>query len=463
MKKPFQVPHIYVILVSILVIAFATTFVVPSGSFEREELESGANILMPGTFSYEDKTYLSIFDLMFAIPSGLIEAGEIIFGILMIGGMFAVLESSGLVGLGIGRLSSTFKRTPILVIPALMIPLALLTTFTSAIELSLVFAPVVIPLMLRLGYDRMTALAVVLVSTVAGFTSAITGPATVGVAHDVTGIPLYEGVGYRSIIFVFVLITGVLFVCLYARKVKKDPSKSLLHNDQMDAYFLEEKESEMKASKRQLLAAAVVFAGVLLMIYGLIEWGWYFKELGGLYATIGILVGVITKIRANDLAEAFNKGFQSILLGALVVGIARSISVILEEGEILDTVIQGTSQVVSSMPEPVTAVFMMFVQGAFNFLVPSGSGQAMITMPIMGGLADIVGITRQTAVLAFQFGDGFANIFYPTSGYFMATLAISRIPWDKWVKFIWPLLAVWYVMSIVFLIIAQLTNWGAGL
>ncbi len=464
-RKSIRVPHIYVILIAILLIAFAATFIIPSGEFERAENENGTIVLLPETFSEMEKTYLSLFDLMYAVPTGLIEAGEIVFGVLMIGGMFAVLEKSGLVGIGISKLSRTFGHRPFFVIPALMIPLALLTTFTSAIELAIVFAPVVIPLMVRLGFDRMTALAAVLISTVAGFTAAVTGPATVGVAHDVSGIELYSGYGYRALIFIIILTIGILFVCLYASKVKKDAGASLVSNDGIDQEFVLSSgdiENE-KASKPQLLAVFVLLSGVLLMIYGLIEWGWYFRELGGLYLTMGLLIGLITGLGPSKIAETFNKGFQSILLGALVVGIARSISVILENGQILDTVVQGTSQLVSVMPSAFTAVFMMIVQGGFNFLVPSGSGQAVITMPIMSGLADLVGITRQTAVLAFQFGDGFANIFYPTSGYFMATLAIARVGWDKWMKFVWPLLIIWYVLAIVFLVIAQMINGGAGL
>ncbi|WP_081831837.1 Na+/H+ antiporter NhaC family protein [Geomicrobium sp. JCM 19038] len=169
---------------------------------------------------------------------------------------------------------------------------------------------------------------------------------------------------------------------------------------------------------------------------------------------------MITGLNVSKIAETFNDGFKTILLGAMVIGFARAVSVILEDGQILDTIVNGTSQVVSAMPGALTAVFMMIVQGGFNFLVPSGSGQAVITMPIMSGLSDLVGITRQTAVLAFQFGDGFANILYPTSGYFMATLAIAKVGWDKWVKFIWPLLFVWYLLAVVFLMIAQYMNFA---
>jgi len=460
-KGRLKIPHIYVILLTILLLAFVATFIVPSGLFDREVNENGTEVLIPGTFTEVDKTYLSFFDLMFAVPSGLIAAGEIIFGVLMIGGMFAVLERSGLVDIGVSKLGRTFHDRPVMIIAVLMFPLALLTTFTSAIELSIVFAPAVIPLMVRLGFDRLTALAAVLVSTVAGFTAAITGPATVGVAHEVSELPLYSGYEYRALIFLIITTIGIIFVSRYARKIKQDKTKSLVYGDGIDETFVGRDDiTEVKATKRQMAAIVVLFAGILLMIFGLIQWGWYFRELGGLYLTIGIVIGLITGLNVSKIAETFNDGFKTILLGAMVIGFARAVSVILEDGQILDTIVNGTSQIVSAMPGALTAVFMMIVQGGFNFLVPSGSGQAVITMPIMSGLSDLVGITRQTAVLAFQFGDGFANIFYPTSGYFMATLAIAKVGWDKWVKFIWPLLLVWYLLAIVFLMVAQYMNFA---
>src|SRR5699024_3263327 len=366
---------------------------------------------------------------------------EIFFGILMIGGMFAVREKTGIIELGISKLAHSFANRGVLIIPFLMIPMALLTAFTGAVELVLVYVPVVIPLMLKLGYDRITGTAIALISTIAGYSLALTAPATVGIAQQLVELKLYSGIGYRIIALAIVLTIGIVFLMKYALKVKKDPKQSLLYGDhEVDAEFEQDITSIPKATTRQLIATFVILAGVILMIYGLINWGWYFKELAGLYAGIGILTGLIVGMKLDTIAIAFNEGFKNIILGAAVVGLARAVSVILNDGQIIDTIVNGLGVITQIVPHSITPTIMMAVQGLLNFVIPSSSGQAMISMTIMGGLADITGVSRQVSVLAFQIGDGFSHIFYPTSGYFMATLALSKIPYTKWLKFIIPLI-----------------------
>ena len=459
-KKKFTLPHIYVILVTMIVVAYLATLVVPSGKFQTEEGPTGAEVLVPGTFETIEKTYLSISDLIFSIPEGLIQASEIFFGILMIGGMFAVLERTGIIELGISKLAHSFANRGVLIIPFLMIPMAVLTAFTGAVELVLVYVPVVIPLMLKLGYDRITGTAIALISTIAGYSLALTAPATVGIAQQLVELELYSGLGYRLIALTLVLTIGIVFLMRYAIKVKKNPESSLLYGDHaVDAEFEKDITNVPKATNRQVIASVVILAGVLLMIYGLISWGWYFKELAGLYAAMGILSGLIVGLKLDEIAVAFNEGFKNILLGAAVVGLARAVSVILTDGQIIDTIVNGLGVITQIVPHTITPTIMMAVQGLLNFVIPSSSGQAMISMPIMGGLADITGVSRQVAVLAFQIGDGFSHIFYPTSGYFMATLALSKIPYTKWLKFIIPLMIMWYLVGAILLIVAQLINW----
>lgn len=459
-KKQFALPHIYVILVIMIIVAYLATLIVPSGKFQTEEGPTGAEVLIPGTFEVIEKTYLSISDLLFSIPEGLIQASEIFFGILMIGGMFAVLEKTGIIELGISKLAHSFANRGVLIIPFLMIPMALLTAFTGAVELVLVYVPVVIPLMLKLGYDRITGTAIALISTIAGYSLALTAPATVGIAQQLVELKLYSGIGYRMIALAIFLTIGIVFLMKYALKVKKDPKQSLLYGDhEVDAEFEQDITNIPKATTRQLIATFVILAGVILMIYGLINWGWYFKELAGLYAGIGILTGLIVGMKLDTIAIAFNEGFKNIILGAAVVGLARAVSVILNDGQIIDTIVNGLGVITQIVPHSITPTIMMAVQGLLNFVIPSSSGQAMISMPIMGGLADITGVSRQVSVLAFQIGDGFSHIFYPTSGYFIATLALSKIPYTKWLKFIIPLIITWYLVGAILLVIAQLINW----
>lgn len=417
-------------------------------------------VIDPESFEYIDRTPVDLFGFMLAIPNGLIETAEIVFGIIIIGGMFAVIERTGIINLGVGKLANTFANRGLIVIPILMIPFALITAFTSQIELSLIYLPAILPLILRLGFDKVTAAATVLIATVAGFTLGITSPANVGVAQQVSQLPLYSGMNYRIIMLITILTIGIFYVMRYAKKVRDNPELSVTYDEyERIQNNVVEDNGEQKATKRQIAASFILLIAFGVLIYGLLVHGWYFRELAGLYILIGVAVGIVGGLNGTQIAESFVEGFKNIILGALVVGIARGIAVVLNDGNIMDTLIYAAGNVVASMPSEITAVIMFVVQGIINFFIPSGSGQAMVTMPIMSGLADLSGVTRQVAVLAFLFGDGFANIFYPTSGYFMAALAIAGIAWEKWVKFIWKLLLIWYSLAIVFLLIAQWMNY----
>lgn len=460
-KRKEKVPHIYVILFIMILLGSIATYLVPAGQFERVTNESGAEILQPGTFEFISSSPIGWMDFMLAIPEGLIQSVEIIFGIIMIGGMFAVIERTGVINIGVNKLANAFADKGLWIIPTLMIPFALFTTITGQVELSLIYLPAILPLILKLGFDKITAGGIVLVSTIAGFAIALTVPANLGTAQEIAELPFYSGIGYRSIILTIILTIGIIYVWRYAKKVKENPEFSIVYGEKSEDTQAElDEPASMKASTRQILASVTLLIFFGILIFGLLNYGWYFRELTGLYAIIGIVTGLVAGLRPSEIAESFNEGFKKILLGAFVVGIARAVSVVLEEGQIMDTIIYGFGQMVGMIPDSLTAVFMMVVQGLLNFLIPSGSGQAMVSMPIMTGLADLSGVTRQTAVLAFLMGDGFSNIFYPTSGYFMATLAIGGLRWEKWLKFIWPLLIIWYGLAVVFLIIAQLIEYG---
>lgn len=402
---------------------------------------------------------MTFFEFMFAIPDGFIQTAEIIFGIIMIGGMFAVIERTGVIALGVNKLASKFSDKGLWIIPTLMLPFALFTTFTGQVEMSLIYLPAILPLVLKLGFDRITAAAIVLVSTIAGFSVALAIPANLGVAQEIAELPLYSGIGFRIVLLVIVMLVGMAYVWRYAKKVHNNPELSIVFDENESAPEVEEL-SPQKATKRQVWTAFTLLAAFGVLLFGLLNYGWYFRELTGLYALIGITAGLVAGLKPSEIADAFNEGFKKILLGAIVVGIARGIAVVLDAGDIMDTIIYALGEFVNIMPDSLTAVFMLIVQAALNFLIPSGSGQAMVTMPIMTGLSDISGVTRQTAVLAFLLGDGFTNIFYPTSGYFMATLAVGGIRWEKWLKFIFPLLIVWYSIAVVALIIAQFIEYG---
>ena len=452
-------PHIYVILFILIAIGAAASYIVPAGEFAREEVD-GRSVIIPGTFDFIPQTPVGFFEFMTAIPRGVEQTVIIIFGIMAIGAMFKVIERAGVIDMIINFLIKQFGNKGLLIIPVVVVPLALFVALTGNIESSLIFLPALLPLFLRLGFDRMAATATVLIATVVGFTVALTAPANLGTAQTIAELPLFSGMGYRAIVLTVMTIIGIVFVSLYIKRVQKNPGKSLISDDVDDAQFTEKDAETKEVTTRTVIATWVFIAALGFMLFGIFQYQWYFIELAGFYILTGLLVGLIGGLGPSKIAEAMNQGIKNILLGALIVGVARAVSVVLEDGAIMDTIVHGLSLAITAIPESLVPVAMMIVQGLLNFLIPSGSGQAAATMPIMVGLVDLTEMTRQTAVLAFQFGDGFSNIFYPTSGYFMAALAIAQIKYTDWLKFIWPLLLLWYGAAAVFLVIAFFIDYG---
>ncbi len=454
-------PHIYVILFTLITIGVIATYIVPAGSYERETVD-GVDMIIPDTYGNVEQTPVGLMEYMTAVPRGVIATIEIIFGIMAIGALFKIVEDAGIIRLIINYLSRTFSNKGLLIIPTVMIPLAIFVAVTGNIESSLIFLPALLPLFLKLGFDRITAAATTLIATVTGFAIALTAPANLGTAQAIAELPLYSGMGYRAILLTVMLIVGILFVLRYANKVKNNPAKTLQSNQVPASEFITDEDDNLEeaTSIRTKIATAIFILSFGGMFYGVLVHGWYFTELAGFYLFAGIISGLIAGMGPSRIADSVNDGIKNILLGSLIVGVARAISIVLEDGQILDTVVYGISVMITAIPENLVPVVMMIAQGLLNFLIPSGSGQAAATMPIMIGVVDITEMTRQNAVLAFQLGDGFSNIFYPTSGYFMAALVIAKVQYTDWLKFIWPFLLLVYGIGAVALVIAHLTGWG---
>jgi uncharacterized ion transporter superfamily protein YfcC len=316
--------------------------------------------------------------------------------------------------------------------------------------------------MIALGFDSVVAASVALIATTAGFTTGVLNPINTGLAQKISEIPVYSGIGLRAALFAIIVMTGILYVIRYAKKVQKNPESSLVYEEDQEKrelYRNANRNSIHKATKRQAVASGFTLVFFLLLIYGVLMDGWFMLEMSGLFIIMGIVVGLIAGLKATEICEGFNEGFREVLVGAMIVGVARAVAVVMEDGQIMDTIVYSLGTIVGQFPSILSAIGMFSVQLLFNFLVPSGSGQALVTMPIMAPLSDILGITRQTAVLAFQLGDGLGNILFPTSGYFMATLALAGVAWQKWVRFYLPLFFIWVLVAIVFLIIAQSMQW----
>lgn len=464
-RKRFAVPHVYVILFVFSGIGAILTHFIPAGRYERVPGPDGRTVIDPDSFEYVQNTPVGIVDFMTAIPRGLIDASAVVFFTFIIGGAFMVLRETGIIESGVSRLSHAFARRGVLIIPVLMTMFAVIATLIGTQELSLVYVPVILPLMIALGFDSVVAVAIALVGTTIGFTAGVLNPINTGLGQAISDLEPFSGKGLRTVLLVALLVTGVFHVTRYARRVQLDPTRSLIATDPEE---LEKRElygggtsaTIAALNVRQKVAAWLILPFAVILIWGVMTKGWFFIEIAGLLLVMGIVVGLVSGLTTSKLAEGFNRGMRDVLVGAIIVGVARSVAVVLEDGQAMDTIVLGLGAVVGTFPPIISAIGMYITQSLFNFIVPSGSGQALVTMPIMAPLADVIGVTRQTAVLAYQLGDGLTNIIFPTSGYFMAVLAIGKVKWEKWSRFFLPLLGTWIGIAVLFLIYAQVTQWN---
>lgn len=457
-KKKFTVPHVYVIIFSLIILAVIMTYILPAGEYERVT-ENGTTVVVNDTYEQIESSPVGFLGIFNAVHEGMTEAAGIIFFIFIVGGAFGIFRATGAIDGAIHSVSKKLGRKEILLIPGLMIFFGIGGAIFGLAEETIPYIMIVTPLALMLGYDRMVGVGIVLGGSAAGFTAAFLNPFTLGVAQGIAEVPIYSGLVTRIIFWAIFLSVSIAYVMLYARKVKKDATKSVLYGEELNDSMKINPEDQQPLTMRQGVILAVLFLTIVSLAIGVIQFGWYITEIAGLFLLMGIVMGFLAKMHVNDIAEAFIEGCKVLVMGALVVGFAYGILIVLQNGNIIDTILYSLASSVSGLPSGLTAIGMYIAQCLLNFIVPSGSGQAALTMPIMTPLADLVGVNRQTAVLAFQFGDGISNILTPTSGYFMAGLAVAGISWTKWVRWVWPLILIQYALGAIFVTIAHLFIW----
>lgn len=460
-----KMPDVYVVLVVIMLAAVLATYVIPAGVFDRIPGPDGRETIDPNSFRLVDQNPAGLLAIITAIPRGIIGAVEVVVFTLMIGGAFMVLRATGIIEIAVRSMAHTFATRGVMIIPALMVVFAAIATIIGTQELSLVYVPVLIPLMIALRFDSVTAAAVALCATSAGFATGIINPINTGLGQKIAGIPLYSGMGLRMVAFVLMTGFAIAMVTRYARRVHRDPRASLVADEPKEiakrqAFVHDPSEQTPTMSTRQRLACVAIILFIGLLIWGVLNQGWFMIEMAGLFILLGIVVGKIAGLTFNGICAAFNDGFRDVLVGALIAGVARAVAVVLEDGQVMDTIVNSLARAVGDLPVFLAPGGMFFIQFVLSFIVSSGSGQALVTMPIMAPLADLLGMSRQTAVLAYQLADGTGNILFPTSGYFMAVLALAGVPWQKWLKFYLPVYLGWVGISLALLTYAQISGWS---
>ncbi|MCF8227388.1 MAG: AbgT family transporter [Bacteroidales bacterium] len=521
MLKKRKIPHTYVIIFYIILIAAVMTWFIPGGEYVEKEVVSPDGTINTELEFHYSESQPQTWEVFGALFKGFVKQAGIIVFILMIGGAFWIMNQSKAIDVGIFSFLKYTKKLEknrflrkVGVDNILMVLIMLMFSAFGAIfgmsEETIAFIIILVPLAISMGYDSITGVAMVFVAAGLGFAGAILNPFTIGIAQGIAGIPLFSGLEYRLICWIIINIVGFVFILRYASKVKKDPQKSPVYEE--DQYWRERGDKDIESIKYHtplsgwltygiILAALIIFSfiypvtemkignssadapmipisavlfaitGVLtlrksihffvlslllytiyFLIVGVMGYGWYIMKIATLFFAMGIMAGIAMNYNPDKITNYFLDGVKDILSAAVIVGLAGGIIVILEDGQVIDTILYSLSQSMNNLGNIASVGIMYVIQSIINIIIPSGSAKAAITMPIMAPFSDLIGISRQATVMAFQFGDGFTNMITPTSGVLIGVLGVAKIPYEKWVRWITPMMIVLVILGFLLLI-----------
>lgn len=466
-KKKFRlkVPNTYLLIFSLLVIIMILTWIIPGGKYERTII-NGREVVVPNSFRFVDSHPQGVFDLFISPLKGFVEASLIIGFVLIVGGAFNVLAKTDAINSFINKLAKAYKTSKLLqnlFIPVLMLMFSLGGATFGMNEEIIPFVLIIVPICLALGYDSIVGVAIPLIGAHIGFASAFLNPFNVGIAQGIAEVPLFSGIGYRMICWAISTTVAILFLLLYVRRLKKNPQISPMYNEdearRKNEHFDEIYNNNNHFSTRHKLVLLTFILSLILLVVGVIKFHWYIEEIAAMFFIMGIVVGIIGRLNSDDLIKAFVDGAKDLVGTALIIALARATLVLSRDANIIDTILYGLSPYIESSSPIFASQKMFVVQAVINFFVHSGSGQAALTMPIMAPLADLTGVSRQTAILAFQFGE-YTNIIIPTSAVTMGALSMAKVPWEKWFKWVLPLMIILFLLGLVLLIPPNLFGWN---
>lgn len=459
-KSKFNFPHTYVIIVALILFATLLTWIVPAGHFPRiKDAVTGKTVIVADQFSFIKNTPVSLIDVPMKMVDGLNKSSSIIFLILIVGGAFHIIIKTGMFQALTTKVTKYFANKEEFIIPAFTTIFAL-ACMTMGVNTFIGFAPVAIILARSMGYDAIVGVSMVILGGAIGFSTGTFNPFTTGVAQALAGLPLFSGLGYRIFCFVVYLIVTNIYIMKYAKKIKANPELSVVRDLEKEENSVENEGVFPEINSRHYLVLAIVLGLFGLLVYGGANWHWGLNESAALFIWMGVLGGLAYGFSPSTIAKEFVAGAKGLIFGALIIGLARTISIILDDGKILDTAVYYLGNGLAAMPQILQSIGMFLMQLFINGLVTSGSGQAAVTMPIMLPVADMIGMTRQTAVLAFNFGDGLSNYVLPTSSALMGFLAIANISYENWMKYMGKLFGIWIITGAILIIIANMIGYG---
>ena len=460
--KGIKVPHTLVIIAAIIMIVSIATYLIPGGAYETVVNEAGKKVVVDGTFKYTESQPQNLFKVLQAPIQGIVDGAEIIAFLFIVGGAFNLIAETKAINFGIIRIVNLFKGKEILLLPIIIFLFSLGGATFGMSEEAVPFISILAPLTLALGYDSIVAVAITYLACILGFSSAMLNPFTVGIAQSIAGIQVYSGIELRTVIWFITTLVGTAFIMAYAMKVKKNPKLSpVFESDQIKREKLKDIQSESaEFTISHKIIVLSLFIGIGIIVYGVLKLGFWIPEIAGIFLAVGLVSGIVGKLAPNEMASAFTDGAKDMIGAAILIGFARSIMIIAQNANIIDTILFNLSNAIGHLPSLIAAYIMLPIQMFINFFVNSGSGQAALTMPILAPLGDLVGISRQLTVLIYQLGDGFSNAMFPTSGVLIACLGIAGIPYGKWLKWIIPLQIILFICSLGFITVATLIGWA---
>lgn len=461
-KKGIQLPHIYVLLFAIIVVCTILTWVLPAGEFDRVMNEATKRtVAVAGTFHTVEQSPVGIFQMFQAIYNGMCDAGSVTFFVFISYASINIIISSGAFNGLVAGLLKVFKgKARVAIIPIFMFIVGIASSTIGLFEEWFPFVPVFAGIAVAMGFDAVVGVAIVAFGAAMGYSGAMMNPFTVGIAQGIAEVAPMSGTGYRFLCHMALLVVGSALTIRYALKVQADPSKSLVYGETGHITMSEDDVQNSPFGIREKLVLLILLGGIIAVVYGCKVYGWYFAELSAVFVIMGILSALVMGWGPNKIGELYSKGFTDIAMACMMIGLARGILMVLQAGNIIDTVVYYFSLPLAAFPSWFCGVAMLVMQTLLNFFIPSGSGQAATSMPIMAPLADLLGVSRDTAVLAFQFGDGLSNVLWPTA--YPAILAgLAGIKVEKWWKFAIPVGLVLVLTQAGLMILAVLTGFGA--
>lgn len=457
-KKPFKMPHTLVLIFMIILVAVAMTWIIPAGQYDRfEDAVTGKMLVDPDTFHYVENTPVNPLSIMNHVVAGFIKASDLIFMLMFAGGAFRLITESGALQASIAKAARKFSDRLYLFIPMLTLVFTLIAT-NQGVNMFIPFVPITVMLSFALGLDSLVGVSIILLGGAVGFSTGTLQTSTTLLAQEIAGLVPFSGIWYRAICLVVFWVVTNIFLIRYAMKIKKNPQLSPMYDLDL--------QNEMKASTtdlssfgeltgRRIAVLATLVITLSIMVYGGLKMKWKFNEFSAMFLWMGIVVGLLSGKNLSDIAKGILAGSKTMLGAVMIVGSARAIGMILTAGGVMDTIVHVLAGGLEMVPTFLQAPAMFLICTVFNVFMASGSGQAAVMMPLLLPAADLVGITRQTVILAFNFGDGFGNYIFPTSTALMGLIGAANIPYDRWMRFIGKVFVLWIIIGCILVSIAQ--------